>query len=253
MPPETIEMLYLSIGIRHFVVSHSVVVDNERSSVTSLITEFTRYWELIMKRHYLLSVALLAVCTSSVFAQQGRGRFGGDGVGGLLAMEEVRKELNITSEQAEKLRAARGNPEDFQNLTREERRERFEQLVKKTEETIKSVLDEKQQQRLSELRIQREGPTALARPEVAEKVGLDQSQKEQIQKILEESRGGDRFDFQNATQEERTRYFAERRERSEKANASILAVLTSTQKETFEKLQGAKFDFPERGRGQRQQ
>jgi len=47
------------------------------------------------------------------------------------------------------------------------------------------------------------------------------------------------------TDEERQQAMAKFRELQEKTNAEILAVLTSEQKETWTKLQGKKFDFPQ--------
>jgi Spy/CpxP family protein refolding chaperone len=52
--------------------------------------------------------------------------------------------------------------------------------------------------------------------------------------------------LRNATDEERQKAAAEARERREKTNTAILAVLKPEQKESFEKLQGTKFTFPER-------
>lgn len=198
-----------------------------------------------------MTAAVLAVCglASTAMAQRpGGGFFGGGGAAGLLAIEEVQKELAITDAQKEKLKGLRGDRADFQNLSREERTKKFEEIAKKADETIKSTLDEKQQKRLAELRIQRDGAGSLARAEVAEKLGLDQAQKDQIKKIQTDSTPTDRPNFQNATQEERQKFQAEARERREKANTAMLAVLTSAQKETFEKMQGAKFTFPERRR-----
>jgi hypothetical protein len=110
------------------------------------------------------------------------------------------------------------------------------------------VLDETQQKRLEELRIQREGAESLTRAEVIAKLGLEQAQKDKIKEIAAAEDSAPRFDFQNATDEERQKYFAEARQRREKRNADLLAVLTAAQKTSFEKLQGAKFTFPERRR-----
>ena len=203
-----------------------------------------------MKR-FLLAVAVLALVgmTSTAFAQRERGRgFGGFGPSALLSIEEVQKELNLTDEQKQKLEALRSDRGSLRDLSREERRQKLQELAKKADETIKTTLDDKQKARLEELRLQVEGPNALTRPEVAEKLGLEQAQKDKIAKIREAGESTGRFDFQNATQEERQKYFAEARERREKANAELLAVLTPAQKEAFEKMKGAEFKFPERRR-----
>jgi Spy/CpxP family protein refolding chaperone len=200
-----------------------------------------------MKRSYLaMTVLVVAGCASMALAQgRGGGGFGRGGAAGLLAMAEVQKELSITDAQKEKLQALRGERGDLQNLSQEERQQRFADLAKKADETIKSVLDEKQLHRLAELRIQREGASSLARAEIAEKLGLDQAQKDQVKKIQADNMPTTRPDFQNATQEERQKFMAEARERREKLNTALLAVLTPAQKESFEKLQGTKFTFPQ--------
>jgi len=198
---------------------------------------------------------------------QGFGAFGGGGLMGLLGMPEVLKEIAATDEQKgliddlvkDQRAAGRGgggfNPQEFQNLSEEERRKRFEELrkqgeerAKKTEDTIKTILEPKQFARLNELRIQQEGVRALDRAEVAEKLGLSKEQKDKIAKIREESRpqgGGAGFGNRgNQSQEERQKAAEEARQRREKSNADILAVLTASQKESFEKMQGKKFEFP---------
>jgi Spy/CpxP family protein refolding chaperone len=189
---------------------------------------------------------------ASTASAQGRpggfGGRGGGGVGALLMIAEVQKELNITDDQKTKLREAiggGGGRGDFQNLSREEIQKRIEEAAKKAEETVKTVLDAKQQERLGELRIQRDGAVALARAEVAEKIGLDQAQKDKIKKVQEESAANrPNFPGQNATEEERTKARDEARKAREKVTTEILAVLSPQQKEAFEKLQGAKFEFP---------
>ncbi len=167
----------------------------------------------------------------------------------LLTNQAVQKELNITDEQKEKLQAAlqelRGG---FNNLSREERQKKVEEMAKKADETIKTVLDEKQQKRFGELDIQIQGGGAINNPKVAKHLGLDQAQKDQLKKIQADNAPSTRFDFQNATQEELQKFMSEARERREKLNAALLAVLTPAQKKTFEKMQGEKFTFPARNR-----
>ena len=212
-----------------------------------------------MKRFSVVTaaVAILVVAgmTSTASAQRQGGRgFGGRGFGamGLLRMEEVQKELNLTSEQKEKLQDLGGQRGDTQNLSREERQKRFQEMAKKADETIKNTLDEKQQKRLEELVIQREGATALTRPAVAKKLGLDEAQQEKVKKIVADNAQANRPNFQNATQEERQKFLAEVRERREKENTALLAVLTADQKKAFEKMEGEKFTFPRFGRNRNQ-
>jgi hypothetical protein len=184
-------------------------------------------------------------------------------------MPEVQKELAISDEQKgliedmqadlrEQMRNVFGNPQELGNLSQEERQKRFEEsrqkaeeMGKKTEEMLKMILEPKQLERLSQLRLQTEGVDAFRRDEIAEKLGLTQDQKDKIAKIQEESRPDPNAfrNFRDASEEERRQAFAQMRERREKAQADILAVLTASQKESWEKMQGKKFDFPQRGFG----
>ncbi len=203
-----------------------------------------------MKRfHLAVAVVVMVAMTSTALAQRG-GRRGFDrlGAAGLLAVEAVQNELKMTDEQKQKFAALREEGRNLRDLSGEERRQKFQELAKKADETVKTTLDDKQKKRLEEIRLQLEGPGALARDEVAAKLKLDQAQKDKIKKIQEDGRPSERFDFRNASQEERRKYFAEARERREKTNAALLAVLTPAQKESFEKLQGEKFEMPRRGR-----
>jgi hypothetical protein len=200
--------------------------------------------------------------------QQGgqRGGFGEGGVTALLAMPEVQKELSVNEEQKKliadlvsDMRDAGGdvNFQELRDLSREEREKRLTEArrqraerERKAEEMAKTILEPKQFDRLGELRLQREGVAALERPEVAEKLGLTAEQKERIGKLRAEARGdrGGPESRRDASREERRQAATEARQRREQANASILGVLTPQQKENWEKLQGAKFEFPQRRR-----
>jgi hypothetical protein len=187
-------------------------------------------------------------------------------------MEEVESELQISTEQKARLDKVLGSLRDetrsvfegsgFQDLSREERMQRFvearektEELARKADGQIAKILNNEQAQRLGQLRIQREGWDALNRPEVAKQLGLSEGQLAKIQAIREEARpqgrggfggrgpgGGDGGDF-----------FARMQEQREKMEADIQAVLTGAQQETWAKMKGAEFEFPRRqgfgGRG----
>ena len=202
--------------------------------------------------------------------QGGPGGFGGGpaSMASLLGMPEVQKELTVTEDQKglidDMLRDLRQtgdrggfNREQFQNLSQEERQKRFEEMrkqaeerTKKSDELAKMILEPKQIERLNQLVLQRTGAAALERQEVADKLGLTADQKDKIRKIREASRPERGAFDRNASREEQQKAAAEARERRAKADADVLAVLTPQQKETWEKLLGKKFDFPQpQGRG----
>jgi hypothetical protein len=237
----------------------------------------------MLRRTVLLSglVVLLAAATVAQAQDRrpGRGGFGFSGFGGgfgasssqLLGTPEVQKELGVTDEQKgliedmvadirEKMREAfaGGGFQDFQNLSQEERqkrreenRKKGEEIQKKADEMVSMILEQNQLDRLQQLKLQREGVNAFSRDEVAQKLNLSQEQRDKIRKIREEafpepgSGGGGQQNFQNMSDDERREFVTRMRERGEKMNTDILAVLTPDQKANWEKMQGKPFDFPQ--------
>ncbi|HVC92402.1 MAG TPA: alpha/beta hydrolase-fold protein [Pirellulales bacterium] len=182
----------------------------------------------------------------------------------LLAMPEVRKELATTDEQGkgidealaaleEQSRALFGNFRELQNLPEEERAKRFTEAGEKMQEArdkavekIATILDKSQLARLEQLRLQREGITALSRTEVADRLGLSAEQRDKLHAIQEGVRGagaGAR-NFQDMSDDERRELFSQMQERRRKADADMLLVLTADQKDKLTELKGAEFKFP---------
>ena len=216
----------------------------------------------------------------------GGGMMGGGmmgGVTGLVMMEEVRKELKLSEEQETKIRdmgaemmqqafggfggrggagGGGGNRPDFQNMSEEERKKFRDEMqakvaeqTKKAEESLKKVLTPEQNVRLNELRLQREGVQALGRAEVAGALKLTDAQNEAIAEILEAARpqrggpggGGPGGGFgRNLSDEERTKMREEMEARRKKTQEDIELVMTEDQKAAWTKMQGAKFELPER-------
>jgi len=249
----------------------------------------------MLQRTFWVSGLTLVLLANATQAQErprgfGQGQFAGflPGGAGLLAMPEVQKELSISDEQKgliddmladlrEQQRNQFSGFQGFQDMSDEERRKALEDMRKRGEETTKKademtnmILEPKQVDRLSQLRIQREGAAALMRPDVADKLKLTQSQRDKIRSIQEEvmprfgaggGGGGATFNFrnfQNMSDEEKAKMREEgekMRERIEKSRTDMVAVLTPEQKDSFEKMQGKKFDFPAPagfgGRGER--
>jgi DNA-binding TFAR19-related protein (PDSD5 family) len=237
----------------------------------------------MLRRTVLFSGLLVVLAAATAVQAQdrrpggGRGGFGFGGPGGgffatsdaLLGMPEVQKELGVSDEQKgliedmvadirEKRREAftGGGFQDFQNLSQEERQKRMEEgrkkgeeIQKKADDMVSMILEPNQLDRLQQLRLQREGVGAFSREEIAKKLALSDEQRDKIRKIGEEAftppAGGGGFqNFQNLSEDERREARNRMRERMEKMNSDILAVLTPDQKATWEKMQGKQFDFP---------
>lgn len=236
-----------------------------------------------MLRHTALIVGVLLLAAASIAQAQERKRQDGRRAGALagrgsalaqpvmlLATAEVQQELKINDAQkkqidelvAERQQQMRDNLAGFQglrDLSPEERRKRFEEAQRKSaesnriaDEKIAAVLDAKQQARLNQLRLQREGVLAFNRPEVAKQIGISDEQQAKIRQVQQDARGqgiGARGGAANLTQEERRAASTKMREQREKVEADILAVLTSEQKSKWSEMKGAEFKFPESARG----
>lgn len=243
-----------------------------------------------------LSVTCLAVLlmTSLALAQPGQGRgrgpggpgggpgfgFGGFGRGGfamgymqLASADPVQTELKATDsqktsikeladKQAEERRAAReqgqgGGRGDFQNLTDEERRARFEEFrkeaaerEKKSREALAAILDDGQMKRLREIWVQMQGTGALSNDEVAAELKITDLQKEEINDTRDEARrdmGEQMRELFAPGQSDAEREAARTkfRDLQKQVDEKILANLTDEQKKQFADMQGAKFEMPQ--------
>jgi hypothetical protein len=227
-------------------------------------------WIVVAALAVVVGISSLNVASAQ---QRGRGGAGGRGMGMapgadvlfLLTLEPVQKELKLTEAQTTTVREAgeqlqseiRETYSGLQDLSQEERREKMQELRGEVEKKVKELrakvdttLDASQKDRLKQLVLQRRGVLqSLQDAEVATALKLTDEQKKKVETLVADSRpgrgqggaaaggGGDRAAM-------RERFAALQKERNEKA----LAILTAEQKSEFEKLQGAKFDFPA-GRG----
>lgn len=198
--------------------------------------------------------------------RRGGPRGGNISAAGLLRIEEVQKELGVTDEQkAEFTKAMESmspvggpggfNREEFQKMSQEERdkklaefRKEGEVRSKKADEAVKALLKPEQWTRLSELRLQREGVRALLREEVQTQLGLTDEQKAKIKTLAETPIQGF-ANFEDMSEEERAKLREEMTARREAFDKGMAELLTPEQKETWTKLQGAEFKFPQRGFG----
>jgi hypothetical protein len=186
----------------------------------------------------------------------------------LLGMTEVQKELGLSADQEkqvddlsrelrEQIRSSMGNPDfqQMQDLSPEEREKRMAEAGKKSAVVneqavarVAKILDAKQFQRFEQLRVQREGLSALGRPDVATKLGLTDDQEAKIRTLQERARSRARGG-PNQSDEDRRANFTRMQQQREKMQADILAVLTDAQKTKWEELKGKEFTIPQGGGG----
>jgi hypothetical protein len=213
--------------------------------------------------------ALLATCVGSARAQGGRrfgGMMGGPMGGGLmlLSIPEVQQELKMTQPQIDKLQTKQQElrqamQEIFQGgggppSSPEEREKIFARIRELQDKALADILDTRQQKRFRQLELQRQGPAALARKDVADELKLTEAQRGQIQTIQQQAgeamRGAMQgVDFQNMTPEDRQKLGAKMQEIQKAAGDKITATLTAAQRAQWKTMQGEPFKFPEMGFG----
>lgn len=229
-----------------------------------------------MTRRTFWNAALAAVALSVTavpsFAQGpgggGRGPgFGGPGGPGggnisfLVQMPEVQKELKLDQTQVELLQDLRQNGprpnfQELQSLSPEERQKRFQAMQADQEKKVGEVLNKQQMSRLKELQLQQQGVRALDRVEVANALKLTSDQKNQVKNAIQGERDAMRQAFQGfqpggdpPSDEQRQAAFKKMQDTRTATDTKLNSILTSSQKQQFTSMQGAKFNFPQRGPG----
>ncbi len=124
----------------------------------------------------------------------------------MLQMENVQKEIGLTPEQKEKLlEIARKAAEQmknepatdwakFRDLTPEEQRkvqkevaDRYAQRAEESKKQIEQVLTPKQIEQIKDMEFRQRAASMLYMPQVLQQIGLTDEQKQQLQKIREET------------------------------------------------------------------
>jgi hypothetical protein len=197
----------------------------------------------------------------------GRGGFGGGMMGGpganlmgLLRSQDVQNDLQLTTDQKDKLQDAaqamgmgnmRERMQGLQDLSQEERMAKMQEIMKemqeKTEKQLAEILQPAQLARLKEIRLQVMGAGALALPEVSKALDITAEQTEKLKAIQQQIQDKVREAMQGSqdlSQEERMAKMRELRQQTMKeATEKALEILTPQQKVTFEKLKGKKIDI----------
>jgi hypothetical protein len=216
-------------------------------------------YEMVSQKNYLVyaaTVAALFLCVSDATAQRNFFENMGGRPQDLLRRSDVRKELELSDDQVEKLNGinnGRGEQmrelfSGLRDLSREEREEKFRDAVAKAAEesqkTIDDVLLSHQSKRLKQLAVQyrlRGGTTrTLSNSAIADELEITDEQQEEIKEKSSE------------LQEELNEKIAELRE---KMREELLRELTPKQRQAWKKMVGDTFTFerssPFGNRGQR--
>lgn len=236
-------------------------------------------------------VILLATSAVQAQGQDGRREFRGPGGFGfqgqpggmdamrLLGIEQVQKEIKLNEDQKGKIEAlieqlreegrqhmqGMGNlREEMQKLSDEERRKKFEELMrqgmeeqadraKKNMEKLAEILDAEQLKRVKQIQLQLQGVAVLLRPEVLDHIGLDDAQKQQLKEIAENTRSRfmelmprgerDRSENREAMREAMQNMREKFEEIRGKVEKESMAVLTAEQKQKLAEMMGEPFEL----------
>ncbi len=203
----------------------------------------------------LAGLGLVAVLANPAFAQ-GRGGFGRGfgGLSGWLNNESVQKELKLDDTQITKAKEVaqkigderRSKMEGFQDLSQEERREKMQTVNRELNEmTMKQIgefMKPEQIARLKQINYQQMGAMAFNDPDVAKKLNLTDTQKTDIQSIVQDQMSQMRSIFQENQDdpEARMKKMTElRKETLTKATAK----LNDEQQKSWKDLLGAAFEI----------
>lgn len=211
---------------------------------------------LSRKATTVVVVAALTLFAATPSARaQGQGRRGfGEGIRlRVLALPQVQDELKLSADvkaevqkHADSLQGLYGG---LQNLSQEERQQKFQEIQDKTKaavEQVNAVLSKEQKERLDQIVLQARGTQALMDEKVSSELKMTDDQRQKLSQVQQQSRQ----QFQDA-QGDQEKIAQIRKSSREQA----LAVLTEEQRKQFEKMQGAKIELPDNlfGGGRRPQ
>jgi hypothetical protein len=194
---------------------------------------------------------------------RGMGTMGGGATAllGLLRMEEVRKEVNVSNETYEAVqktqRESMANM-NFREMSEEERTKAFKDMNTKAQELLDEVVEPAGQKRLMGLLLQQQGNSAVTNDVIAKELALSEDAVKGIREAVEKASEGPRSKMRDifgggaggppseADREEMGKKMRAIGEEIRKASdEAVDGKLTADQKKAVEALKGAKFTFPE--------
>src|SRR5579872_2632233 len=113
----------------------------------------------------VFAAALLPACAADDPPSNPPPRRGGGGTGGILQNDKVQSALNLTDDQKAKIKQIvedmRSGAASLRDLSQEERRAKMQERTKQLFEKVSGVLDDKQKDRLKQIRVQIAGVAGL--------------------------------------------------------------------------------------------
>ena len=199
----------------------------------------------------LLGLGLVALLASPAAAQGRGGRMMGN-LAFLLTNESVQKELKLDDKQVDKAKdLAEKTREEMQekfqglqDLSQDERRAKIMEIGREMNTSILKAAGEflkpEQITRLKQISYQQRGATAFLDPEVQKKLNLSDSQKSQIQALIQESFS--QMPSREEFQDDREAAMKKMREVNQKVLAEAEKKLNDEQQKTWKELLGSPFE-----------
>lgn len=111
------------------------------------------------------------------------------------------------------------------------------------ENKIKAILTSVQYKRYQEISLQQQGAMALMRPEMGDKLGITDAQRDQIQEIMRSNRPQGPRPGAEGERPDPEKMRAEMEKNRAELNAKIVAVLTSSQRSQWQAMLGKPFQI----------
>ena len=200
----------------------------------------------------LLGLGLVALLASPAAAQGRGGRMMGGNLAFLITNQSVQQELKLDDKQVDKAKdlAEKSREEmqekfqGFQDLSPEERRTKGQEIMRELNASIlKSAgefLKPEQITRLKQISYQQRGATTFLDPEVQKKLNLSDSQKSQIQALIQESFS--QMPSREEFQDDREAAMKKMRELTQKVLAESEKKLNDEQQKSWKELLGSPFE-----------
>jgi hypothetical protein len=163
----------------------------------------------------------------------------------LLGNESVQKDLKLSDDQVKEVKDAVKKATEarqgLQDLDREERTKKIQEITKESDKAVAKILKKDQAKRLKQIALQVQGARAFADAAVAKELKLTDDQKKKLRAIQTEAQtalrdarqdaGGDREALQKKI-----------REINKDTFDKAMKELTDDQKTTWKKMTGKKFE-----------
>ena len=195
-----------------------------------------------------MAFGLVAILAGPAMAQ-GRGGFGGGGVGNLIGNPGVQKELKLDANQIEKATALAADVREqmtevrsqLEGLQGEEMVTKRSQLSKPITDAatkkIKAMLKDEQFTRLTQIELQQRGAAALTDPQIAKKLSVTDEQAGKVKTMMADMNAEAR-EIQQSAGDDRQAAMQKVQALRTETNAKVMALMSDDQQKAWKEMTG---------------